>query len=65
MKRKLNYLLFTILVLSSCMCYSQSAKNPPHPKEQGPPHPELPIDGGVTFLIIIGAAFGVYKLKEK
>ena len=47
--------------------YSQARrKGPPLPKPNGPgPYPELPIDGGVTFLLIIGTAFGVYKLKEK
>jgi hypothetical protein len=41
-------------------------KGPPLPKSNGPgPYPELPIDGGVTFLLIIGTAYGIYKLKEK
>ena len=54
----------------SLFIYSHSRRNgPPLPKPNGPPggggYPELPIDGGVTFLLIAGTAFGIYKLKEK
>jgi hypothetical protein len=30
-----------------------------------PPPPGLPIDGGLTWLIVAGAALGVYQLRKK
>ena len=51
-----------------------SAFSDPHPPRpggfpgngHGPPwsQPGLPIDGGVSFLLIIGAAFGVYAIRK-
>jgi hypothetical protein len=38
---------------------------PPAPKPNGPgPYPEFPIDGGISFLLIAGAAYGIYALKK-
>jgi len=43
-----------------------NGKNPPYPKPNGPgPYPELPIDGGVSFLLFAGAIYGAYKLRKK
>lgn len=40
--------------------------NPPCGRGNGLPGPPgLPIDGGLSFLIIAGAAYGVYELKRK
>jgi hypothetical protein len=30
-----------------------------------PPPPGLPIDGGISFLVITGILYGVFKLREK
>jgi hypothetical protein len=38
-------------------------KNPPVPF--GPPHPELPIDGGISILLIAGACYGAFALRDK
>ena len=31
----------------------------------GPPPPGLPIDGGISFLVISGILYGVFKLRGK
>ncbi|SNR72594.1 hypothetical protein [Lutibacter flavus] len=64
MKRKVTYLLIIITLLVMGISYSQS-KNNPLPKPGGDPHPEFPIDVGISFLFIMGTVFGVYKLKKK
>ena len=38
-------------------------KNPPTPF--GPPHPELPIDSGISFLLLAGACYGAFTLRKK
>ena len=38
---------------------------PSRPRQSSAPPVGLPIDGGITFLLISGLAFGVYKLKSK
>ena len=50
----------------SIISYSYGKKKgPPFPKPNGPgPYPELPIDGGVSCLLVIGAAYGIYKKKN-
>lgn len=30
-----------------------------------PPPPGLPIDGGISFLVITGILYGVFKLRDK
>jgi hypothetical protein len=45
----------------SISAYSYKGPPPPGP----PPQPGLPIDGGLTYLFIVGAVYGVYKLKNK
>ncbi|WP_456424101.1 PID-CTERM protein-sorting domain-containing protein [Lutibacter sp.] len=37
----------------------------PPPLPTGPPNPGLPIDGGISFLLISGIAYGIYELKRK
>lgn len=41
---------------------------PPAAGRKGPPgkpHPELPIDGGLSFLLIAGTAYGIYESRKK
>lgn len=66
-KKILKYYLVILLFLLSLYIYPQgSIKEPPLPRPNGPgPYPELPIDGGVSFLLVLGTAFGVYKLRKK
>ena len=49
-----------------------SQKTPPTPPPAGkaagpPPNPglELPIDGGIIYLVISGLFYGVYELRKK
>lgn len=54
--------------------FSQS-RTPPTPPQSSvsdvgilaapPPPPGLPIDGGLSLLVIAGAVFGVFKLRKK
>ena len=38
---------------------------PPPPLENGaPPAPGLPIDGGLVILVVLGLAYGVYKVMS-
>jgi len=48
-------------VLVSFVSY---AGGPPNPSGQPGP-PGLPIDGGLSFLIISGVAYGIYELRRK
>lgn len=45
-------------------------KEPPTPPNNknnfdGPGPPGLPVDGGVSLLLIIGSAYGIYAIKKK
>lgn len=51
-----------VLLLMSIALYGQK---PPEPKPEGPIHPEFPIDGGISFLLIAGAVLGIYASKKK
>ncbi|REE83282.1 hypothetical protein BX611_0569 [Lutibacter oceani] len=64
MKRKVTYLLIISILLVSGMSNSQT-KNNPLPKPGADPHPELPIDSSITFLLIIGTVYGIYKSQKK
>ncbi|WP_089381598.1 PID-CTERM protein-sorting domain-containing protein [Lutibacter agarilyticus] len=61
MNIKINSVLLSLFfMLFTFVAY---AKDPPLPGP--PPPPGNPIDGGLSFLIISGVAFGVYKLRKK
>ena len=66
-KKRIQYYIVILFFLLSLYMYPQgSIKEPPLPKPNGPgPYPELPIDGGVSFLLVLGTAYAVYKLKKK
>ena len=68
MKIKLAHVLFALLMVIGADGYAQGnsngkRKNPPVPF--GPPHPELPIDAGVSLLLIAGSCYGAFKLRQK
>ena len=64
MRRKiLTYLCYVIMSLSSVSVF---AERPPEPPQNNPPiGPGLPIDGGLSFLLIAGAFLGVYATRKK
>jgi hypothetical protein len=63
MKRKIRaYSICMVFMLLSLYIY---AGDPPNPNKPPPPHPELAIDGGLSFLLIAGIAFGVYRIKRR
>jgi hypothetical protein len=62
MKRKIRAYSICIIFMLSLSIY---AGDPPDPNKPPPPHPELAIDGGLSFLLIAGIAFGVYQIKRK
>lgn len=62
-------LLNIFFVLISFEALSQGKPNPPcgtPPCGKGPPPPVgLPIDGGLSFLIIAGTAYGIYESRKR
>ncbi|PKP12293.1 MAG: hypothetical protein CVU08_11210 [Bacteroidetes bacterium HGW-Bacteroidetes-3] len=66
MRRKnLTYLCCLLMMLLSFSVFAKK-KEPPEPPQNLPPSgPGLPINGGISLLIIAGAAYGVYaKIKR-
>ncbi len=61
-------ILKTTLVLSLILLSSQALLSAPPPPPSGSPGcwppPCVPIDGGITFLIAAGAAYGTKKLVD-
>jgi hypothetical protein len=62
MKKRFLYIIITFILLTTIELHAQ--RTPPYPKPNGPPKPELPIDGGLLSLFLAGAALGVYKIKK-
>ena len=66
MKSRFNkYLLSFCLILICTMVSAQ--KQPPKPDghNRNNGQPGLPIDGGLSFLLISGVAYGMYELRKK
>ncbi len=61
---KLFILCFSFMLIG-VVAYSQ--KKLPTPEEGGAPPPPvgLPIDGGLSLLLISGVAYGIFELKRK
>jgi hypothetical protein len=63
MKGKIaNNFLVAVFLFMSIASYAQKL---PVPKPNAPPHEELPIDGGLSLLLIAGTAYGVYATRKK
>ncbi|MFK5958341.1 MAG: hypothetical protein QM495_05635 [Lutibacter sp.] len=66
MKSKFNKGLLSFLLIMSCFIGASAQKRDvPVPGTNGPPPPGFPIDGGLSYLLIAGIAYGVYELKRK
>ena len=68
MKSKFNkYLLsFTLLLICATMFAQKGDVPVPGTNDGLPPSPVgLPIDMGLTYLLVTGIAYGVYELKRK
>lgn len=76
LKKYSTLLLVLLLFCSTSNMFAQTTCPPgcsPHPTRPGvcigpscpPGPPGLPIDGGLGFLLVLGAAYGVKRLKEK
>jgi hypothetical protein len=59
MKKKENILLLFCMTFV-CYTYGQSPGPPPPP----PPPPNLPVDGGLFFLIALAIIYGVKKTRN-
>ncbi len=67
-RKKVKILLVSFcFMLFSLVAYSEP--EPPKPPDSktnpAPPPPGLPIDGGLSFLLASGVAYGIYSLKRK
>lgn len=62
MRRKiLIYVCFVVMFLTGVSVF---AYKPPEPPQNLPP-PGLPIDSGLSYLLIAGAVYGVYTIRKK
>ncbi|WP_372766293.1 PID-CTERM protein-sorting domain-containing protein [Lutibacter sp.] len=67
-KKRINiFLLSFCFMLISVVAYSKKPPYPPKNAAAGPPPPPpgLPIDGGLSLLLVSGVAYGIYELKRK
>jgi len=63
---KIKWIVLIVMLLTYTISHSVPVeKELPKPLSDDDQAPENPIDGGLSFLLIAGAAYGVYKLKEK
>lgn len=64
-KVKIFLLSFSFMLLSLA-AYSKKPVHPPHPEHgNAAPPPGLPIDGGLSLLLISGVAYGIYSIRRK
>lgn len=65
----LSWLVFTITFIAAfSSCNNASAQPPPPPPPPCFPPPCVPIDGGISFLLVAGAIYGgkkIYELSKK
>lgn len=64
-KKIVTYCCCVIMLFADASVLAQKTPSPPEPKPAGPAPPGLPIDGGLSYLFIVGAAYGVYAIRKK
>jgi len=66
MKNKFNKNLLSFFLIVFCVfgSFAQKGDLPPPGTNDTPP-PGFPIDGGLSYLLVAGIAYGVYELKRK
>jgi len=57
---KIKSLLFIVMLSMCTVVHSNELPCPGCPEQ----NPEFPIDGGLSFLIIAGTAYGAYELRK-
>ncbi|HSQ46917.1 MAG TPA: hypothetical protein VLM44_08375 [Lutibacter sp.] len=68
MRRKIFTYCFCVLMLLASVSVFAKKKDPPAPpnnKNNDVPPPGLPIDGGLSYLLLIGAAYGVHAIRKR
>lgn len=64
----MKHLAFSLIVFFMVVCSQNLLSAPPPPPSVNPPcwpPPCIPIDGGISALIVAGAAYGAKKLYDK
>ncbi len=64
----MKHLAFSLVVFFMVVCSQNLLSAPPPPPSVRPPcwpPPCIPIDGGISALIVAGAAYGAKKLYDK
>jgi hypothetical protein len=74
MKKAMKLLLVSSLILALPLIFKAQPPSPPHPNGGAGPDGNntvvgggAPIDGGLSFLLLLGAAYGsrkIYRLKK-
>jgi hypothetical protein len=57
----MKYFLFVLLMFNTVLSIAMQAGDPGLPGED----PDLPVDGGITFLLIAGAVYGIRKINQQ
>jgi len=66
MKRKiLTYICCAVMLLTSVSVFAKKKIEPPEPPQNQPPPPGLPIDGGLSVLLIAGSVYGIYAIRKR
>ncbi|WP_117882188.1 PID-CTERM protein-sorting domain-containing protein [Aureibaculum luteum] len=69
LKKYLLFLSFALLVLTSSSVFAQAVPEPGGGSGgsggQGGPPNNVPIDGGVGFLLVLGVGYAVKKLRKE
>lgn len=63
--KRLAYILLLIFIVTGSQSLLSAPPPPPATKPPCWPPPCIPIDGGISALIIAGAAYGAKKLHDK